>query len=147
MTCIAWDGKTLAADKRADIGGAHNTTTKIYRVGEALVGFSGDAAIGRAMLDWYRAGADPLKFPDCQKDRDKCCSFLVIKNGRVSKYEHTAFPFDIENEQTAMGSGRDYARAAMYLGKTATEAVAVASLFDPGCGNGIDTLTFTKDDQ
>lgn len=42
----------------------------------------------------------------------------------------------------AIGTGRDYARAAMHLGRNAVEAVQVAILFDENCGNGVDTLTF-----
>jgi ATP-dependent protease HslVU (ClpYQ) peptidase subunit len=41
----------------------------------------------------------------------------------------------------AIGSGRNYAMAAMYLGKTAAEAVAVAAALDSSVGCGITTLT------
>lgn len=40
----------------------------------------------------------------------------------------------------SIGSGADYARAAMALGKTAAEAVAVAARFDLYTGFGVDTL-------
>lgn len=141
MTVIAWDGKTLAADKRADMGGHHNTTTKIHRVNDTLVAFCGTAAIGREMVEWVKRGADPGTFPAAQRDPDKCCGLLVIHaDGALRKYEETPYPILFEQRQFAMGSGRDYARAAMHLGKTAAEAVAVACEFDPGCGNGVDTL-------
>lgn len=39
-----------------------------------------------------------------------------------------------------MGSGRDFAIAAMHCGKTAREAVEIASLYENGCGNGVDVL-------
>jgi hypothetical protein len=140
MTVIAWDGKTLAADKRADVGGMTYTTTKLFRVRDAIVGVAGNAALSRAMVEWLIAGADPSRFPDGQKIRDDACGLLVIQGWRVFKYEYTPHPFEIEDRQVAMGSGRDYALCAMRLGKTAAEAVALACEFDPGCGNGIDTL-------
>ena len=36
MTTIAWDGMTLAADKRATAGSLTRTVTKLYRVRGAL---------------------------------------------------------------------------------------------------------------
>ena len=56
------------------------------------------------------------------------------------RYEQTPNPFVVEDKQWAIGSGRDYAIAAMHLGRTAAEAVAVACLFDVSCGMGIDTM-------
>jgi ATP-dependent protease HslVU (ClpYQ) peptidase subunit len=66
---------------------------------------------------------------------------VVNRDGSVMRYEG-AWPIPIEDRQFAMGSGRDYARAAMHLGCSAAEAVAVACEFDENCGNGIDTLVF-----
>jgi ATP-dependent protease HslVU (ClpYQ) peptidase subunit len=52
-------------------------------------------------------------------------------------------PWLILSPQTAIGTGRDYALAAMHCGSTAAEAVAIAALFDPGTGGGVDTVTLT----
>jgi ATP-dependent protease HslVU (ClpYQ) peptidase subunit len=40
----------------------------------------------------------------------------------------------------ALGSGRDFALAAMYLGKNAREAVEIAMEFDLETGKGVDCL-------
>ncbi len=142
MTCIAWDGKTLAADKRACFGGTINTVTKIRRIGQVLVGGSGETSFIGAMFDWIEKGRVHKDFPDSQRDKDDWQPVIVIEaDGTPSIYERTPFPVRNENTFLAIGSGRDYARAAMHLGKTAREAVEVAIALDIGCGNGIDTLS------
>ena len=145
MTCIAWDGKTLAADKRGSAGSVAVTVTKIHRLTNGnLVGVSGDLVVGMAMLAWLQAGANAADLPEKQKNRDNYCGVLEIrKDGTAWKYEDTAFPFQLEDSFCAIGSGRDFAVAAMHLGKSALEAVKIACLYDPACGNGFTELELT----
>lgn len=137
MTVIAWDGKTLAADKRATFEGFGATTTKIRRLASGtLLATTGHAGIGRALTEWYEDGC-LSEYPDKESE----CTLLVItSDGHLAMYEKSRSPIILENKFIAMGSGRDYALAAMHLGKNAAEAVAVACIFDIACGNGIDTL-------
>lgn len=139
MTVVAWDGRTLAADKRACNGTLVRTTTKIFRANGALCAFSGNAAGGVELLEWFRAGADPTKYPESQRG-DNGAYLLVIAADGVRMYEGGPHPVRFEDQHFAIGCGRDFAMAAMHLGKTAAEAVAVACALDSGCGNGIDTL-------
>lgn len=141
MTVIAWDGKTLAADKRCTYGSLIRTETKIFRVGGVLCGGSGETSFVNGMIEWVRGGRDLQKFPEHQKSKDDWCSFLVIEaDGTPSVYERTPYPIRYEDKFLAIGSGRDFAMAAMHLGKTAKEAVEIASVLDNTCGNGIDAL-------
>lgn len=147
MTVIAWDGKTMAADKRTNWGGLGSITVKIHRVYRAqsddyvLAGCAGNTAQIAELLYWLSAGAKPETFPAAQRDLKECVSMLmVLPDGTLCQYENTAFPIPILDKQWAIGSGRDFALAAMHLGRTAAEAVGVACHFDSYCGNGIDTL-------
>ena len=141
MTCIVWDGYTLAADKRSTIGGLYRVTTKIHRVGSALVGYAGHGAQCSEMLAWARGGFRKAAFPESQRDTDASIVLLVIRPGGVIQaYEHTPHAIEYEDKQFAVGSGRDFALAAMRLGKNARDAVLLAAEFDPGTGNGVDTL-------
>lgn len=140
VTVIAWDGKTLAADKRACNNGLARTTTKIHRVGDVLVAFSGDAAQGREMLAWVTAGRQVADFPASQRDENKWATLIVVDEHGLSVYEQTPYPIPFEDGYFASGSGRDFALAAMHCGKTAAEAVEVACFFQVDCGNGIDVL-------
>lgn len=141
MTCIAWDGKTLAADKRACYGTMVNTVTKIHRVGDVLVGSAGDLAFALGMIEWVRGGREASQFPLSQATKEDWQPTLVIeKDGSISLYERSPHAIRYEQRCAAIGSGREFARAAMALGKTAREAVELACQLDSGCGNGIDVL-------
>ncbi len=155
MSVIAWDGKTLAADKRACRGTLIYTTTKIFHkeviwkndpkdIRKVLLGYCGDADGGQEMMAWFCAGADPDKFPPSQRTENGWAGLLVItKSGQIMKYERTPYSVPVDDDQFTVGSGRDLATMAMYLGKTSKEAVELACLFDSACGNGIDILTFS----
>lgn len=141
MTVIAWDGKTLAADRMGDASGLKRTTTKIRRFDGGLFGSSGAASRGAEMFAWIAAGADPDSVPAFQLVPDDYQTVMVVRNdGTVWLYGCSAYPFQMEDPFHAIGSGRDFAMAAMYLGHDARAAVAVASQFCSGCGMGIDTL-------
>lgn len=144
MTCIAWDGQELAADKRSCCGGLISTVTKIKRLGNVLAGGSGEFSFIGAMFQWIERGRNPAEFPTSQSDKDDWQCILVVEaDGTTSIYERTPFPIRYEQPHAAIGSGRDFARAAMLCGKSAREAVEVAMALDSGCGNGIDTLRLT----
>jgi 20S proteasome alpha/beta subunit len=140
MTVIAWDGKTLAADKRSTNMGLIHTVTKIFRVRGALVAIDGDFAQGLLMVEWIRNGCDPDTFPESQSDDDKWTNITVADKDGIHVYEQTPCPIHFEDKIYASGSGRDFALAAMHLGKTAAEACEVASIFHSGCGNGVDSF-------
>ena len=144
MSVIAWDGERLAADKRACLGTLIRTTTKIFRVGDALTGYAGDADGGEELLAWFKDGSDPAKFPPSQRDKDSWAGLLVIRRegSEILKYERTPYPIKFPPQQFAIGSGRDFALAAMRCGRDAVGAVDIACIFDTGCGNGVDVLSF-----
>lgn len=140
MTVIAWDGKTLAADKRAVTSGLARTVTKILRHQDKLLGASGTFDNGNQMVEWFKGGCDPEKFPRCQSDKDDYTILVVVDSNGLRIYEKGPYPLLMEDPFFAAGSGRDYAIAAMHLGCSASEAVSVACKFDTSCGNGIDEL-------
>jgi 20S proteasome alpha/beta subunit len=140
MTIVAWDGKTLAADKRA-VSDTYkgSTTTKIFRFADGICGIAGHMEVGMHLKEWLQDGGIPDDFPELDT---KETEFLVIYNsGRVAYYESTAVPLWMEERFHAIGSGKYYALASMHLGKSAKQAVEVACALDAYCGNGIDTLT------
>lgn len=140
MTVIAWDGKALAADKMACACGYGYTVTKIHRLRDgSIAAFSGDGDSAMALLAWLEAARNPATYPDAQKDNDTC-ALVIEAGGAVWCYGKTPYPQRIEDKFYAMGHGRDFALAAMHLGKSAKEAVEVACALDAYCGNGIDVL-------
>lgn len=140
MTVIAWDGRTLAADKRAtDGGGIARTVTKIQRHAECLIAITGCWDTGAEMREWFKAGADPDRFP--AKARDDRSTLIVIDASGIRTWAIGPYPLLIEASRCSWGSGRDYAEATMFLGHDAVKAVEVACHFQTDCGNGIDALS------
>ena len=145
MTIIAWDGKTLAADRAATNCGYQRSVTKIFRVPGGIVGFAGDESRVMAFLEWFKTGCDPVKFPEFQKGEDAVGCLFVRDDGVNLAYHRTPYPAIHTDKFDAIGSGRDYALASMYLGHSAQRAVEVACALDNGCGNGIDTLSLHEE--
>lgn len=144
MTVIAWDGKTLAADKRSSDDSSHRTVTKIRRTADgSLIGTCGPASACREMEEWFEAGANPDTLPLGQRVCETAAWLLAITPAREIRYwQLGAHPMLVEDEKIAIGSGLTYALAAMHLGCNARVAVQVAIDLCPSCGNGIDALEF-----
>lgn len=143
MTVIAWDGKTLAADKLANSNGLIYRVTKIKKIRGHLVGASGDFSPIQAMFKWFEDGADVKEMPKCQDDKDRWTALLVINpKGKIFRYEQDGYPWEIEEKRHAVGCGRDFALAVMEMGGDAIKAVKIASKLDANCGLGVDTLRF-----
>ena len=142
MTVIAWDGKTLAADKQSTCAGYGTTVTKIHRTEAGIVGFAGSASHARALIAWFNSGAALDRWPASRETSNWADSLLIMPNGEVREYAGSGGGHYelVEDAFTAMGGGRDYALAAMYLGHSAEKAVQVACELDITCGKGIDTL-------
>lgn len=142
MTCIAFDGRTLAADKASSSSGYRRTVTKLFQLPDGgAVAFTGDGDHALALLEWFKDGRKAADWPAAQKDGNGATAFYVDPAATLWLYDKTPHPQMCEDRFDAGGSGRDYALAAMHLGKTAREAVEVAIQFDANCGNGVDSWT------
>jgi ATP-dependent protease HslVU (ClpYQ) peptidase subunit len=143
MTVIAFDGKTLAADKRSISSGMISTVTKVRRIGDLLCAGCGEMPVILAMFEWIANGRVASDLPADQRSKDDWSTVVVIDGGKILKYDRGAHPVHIENAFFAAGSGREFALAAMHCGKSAREAVEIASIYENGCGNGVDELHLT----
>lgn len=145
MTTIAWDGKTLAGDRLAVWAGLEMRCRKVYRVVApnrrvALVGYTGSVAFVNAHLHWLYSGERPtFSGPDLK------WSVLMLAEGGGMWIRHDNVDYwdQITGRRTfAVGSGADFALAAMELGKDAVAAVRVAAKLDHGTGGGVDVVRF-----
>lgn len=145
MTVIAWDGRTLAADKQSTVHGYAERVTKIHRVPGGLLGLCGAAYHAVQLLDWFREGRPAGQWPAPRDPDDNADAIFVTDSAQVFSYSgRSSTPMQIESQFTATGCGRDYALAAMYLGHDARKAVEVACALDIHCGQGIDTLQLAE---
>jgi hypothetical protein len=140
MSVIAWDGFELAADKMCTQSGLTRTVTKIYRINDFLVGSCGDLDEVNRFFQWVKDGEKSKDFPlakDCPEWSD---GLIIRRDGTMHTYARSYLPVHIEDKLFAMGSGSDFAVAAMACGKNSREAVEIACKFNAHCGNGVDTL-------
>lgn len=144
MSVVAWDGRTIAADKQMESGGKTATATKIRRIstGEVLA-WTGSMEAGLTLARWYADGADVGKWPECQKDKDQWTRLIVASKSGVKFYEMLPAPIDVEDPFCAWGSGQDFATGAMAAGASARQAVLITSEFSTGCGRGVDVFQLT----
>lgn len=150
MTVIAWDGKTLAADRMATLGDMQYRVKKLftrYVDGETVAfAVSGYFAEGMAMIDWYYKGATG-EFPKCADDR-KTYLYVARKGKKLEMYENTPVGIEYDEPFCAFGVGREIAMGAMEgmkragMQPNAILAVEIANERCVSCGFGYDSHTF-----
>ncbi len=133
MTTVAWDGKTLAADSQVTFGNLVGSCTKVVKLSDGrLLASTGMAEDHYQVKHWLDTGGlratrneDPK-----QPMLDKDYSGILIDADGAWVIQANLIRWPVPRKQWAIGSGRDFAVAAMHLGKTAAEAVAIACEFD-----------------
>jgi hypothetical protein len=145
MTTIAWDGKTLAADRQLTTSGVRYATTKAHRLKDgslfASCGTLENNAIVRRWLD------DGGPVPTLGGEDDAFDGVLIKPDGTPWMLNKKLVPIAIESPRFATGSGRDFALMAMRLGKTAREAVEAASELCIWTGMGVTELSLQPAEQ
>lgn len=146
MTTIAYANGIMAGDKQANIGdnGKHGRVTKVFKINGCLIGFSGHSDVAMALLRWFSGGCKDEDWPELQYENRDCAMLVVEESGVVKMYERYPIPIVMEHKFHAIGSGRDFAMAAMHLGHDPIKAVEVACELDAYTGGGIDVV-FLKD--
>lgn len=146
MTVIAWDGKTLAADRQCTSAGLVSSVTKVFQLSGGVydrhyVGVCGNMARAMELVNWLETfNGDPVSLPDFQRDDDLCVLMLVISpEGQCFEYGASPYPHEIASFH-AIGDGCDFAMAAMHCGETAEEAVRIACVYSSTCGRGVDSF-------
>ena len=137
MTVIAWDGKVLAADKRATIDNVILSVTKIFRFEDCLYGFCGNLVQSEKLFEWIKSGSgDKLANDDC----NEVVCLKVNPDKTLEIYQGSSQTFRIHDKRHAIGSGASFAVMAMKCGKGAAKAVEATFEYDCSCGGGVDTL-------
>lgn len=146
MTTIAFDGETLAADRK--MGDRYNVQ-KIFKVPGGYAAGCGDYDFIIEIVNWLAEGSDRDNIPALpEKDNDGDAKAEVIVISNLGKVTWLTWPFlrpvPISEKKVAYGSGGDIALGAMAAGATARQAVAIACRFDPNTGQGIDAVQVVK---
>jgi ATP-dependent protease HslVU (ClpYQ) peptidase subunit len=139
MSTVAWDGKTLAADRQATWGNTPVLTKKIARVKYKthwyLVGWAGNEADGLRFVAHFTQKGLTQRPPLADKT-------TIIVVSRVGVWVETEADVSnvMEEGKWALGSGGDFALGAMHAGATAEQAIEIASRLDVYTGMGVDAI-------
>lgn len=142
MTTIAWDGITLAADRK--MGDRYNVQ-KIFKVPQGWAAGCGDYDLVIEVVQWLCDGADRNNLPNLpDKYREAVAPADIIVITPKGKVNWLTWPYmrfqPVTEKKVAFGSGSDFAMGAMAAGATAREAVAIACRYDSNTGQGIDAV-------
>jgi hypothetical protein len=133
LSTIAYDGKTLAAD-RLCVASYKTKARKLWKLSKGrLFGGAGITEQVLAVRAWLEDGGDK---PDGLTDFNG----ILIESGVAYRLEEKLIRDRILERCHAVGSGSPFAITAMHLGKSAREAVLIAARFDPRTGGGVDVL-------
>lgn len=145
MTVIAFDGKTLAADRQSTSGDCMAyTVRKIARTPDGcLIAACGDAAHAGQLMRWAMGGFSG-PFPAAPSREAYADLWCVQPDGAIRKYENSPEPSHYLDTMFVAGCGREAAMGAMVMGADARRAVEVACEVNIHCGMGIDTLSLEE---
>lgn len=122
----------MACDSKCNGGGTWYPITKVFRVGDELIGMAGSVKEARSWLKWYQGGK---KGP-----RPKTEDFVALSLRADGLYELCADGLELKVERGyhGIGSGGGYALAAFMGGnKDARECVLIACDIDTGSGGDV----------
>lgn len=135
MTTIFADVKSglMVCDSKCTSGGIWYPITKVFRIGDELMGFAGDVKDWKSYQKWCESGK---KGP-----RPKAESFTAISLSKRGVFEHCSngLVLEVERGFLGIGSGGDMATAAFMAGAEPHRAVEIACAIDMGSGGEVIT--------
>jgi hypothetical protein len=138
MTTIAARFSTLeiAADSMVSGEDSFYLVEKLRRGKESIYGGCGD---WDKLLKFYQAIEAGSEI-----DSDIDVTILELRHDGLWVYESCIIPAKIKNDFWAIGTGANYAIAAMRLGKSPAEAIAISCEFDTATNPPIDAWKLEK---
>lgn len=150
MTTIVTDGRIIAADSLATAGNTKVMYAKDKimvggsdRGGPAVFAVSGHAAMLPPLARWVERGM--LDEPPKATGENSEWNLLIIDRGGARRIESgVPHPFEVSFPH-AMGSGRDFALAAMDAGASPERAVEIAISRDVWSGGEIQVVDICRE--
>lgn len=140
MTCVATDGRLLAADSRSTRDGLiiSDQTRKLWRGPDgAAWGFAGDGGAIALARDWVGKGEKPDLIP-ALRGQD-FCGLCLRPDGKLYLIDGLFSPIEI-GPPAAIGTGETAALAAMICGASPKRAVQIAAMLRTDVGGPIRTM-------
>lgn len=149
MTTIAWDGRTLAADRCSWSNGVRRQTRKVFKITrhtdgkEILIAFAGVQAWAVAVLHWLKDGGEKPRHKDFGVEPDLQCAIVIERGGRISMMTNQLTYLPVRERKYAFGGGQECAWGALEAGANAKQAVRIAMKRTDYAGFGVDSVSFT----
>ncbi|MEJ7831308.1 MAG: hypothetical protein WKF79_00195 [Nocardioides sp.] len=144
MTCIATDGKTMAADgllMRDDLIVTTARRKLFHAKDGSVVGCAGDGAAIALAREWFKSG-EPKDTIPVLRGQD-FAALILRRDGRVELLDGLFTTYDCEAPAT-LGSGDAFALGALHAGATPRRAVEIACLTCATVGGTVRTMKPTK---
>lgn len=151
MTCIATDGRTIAADGRACVGSLITTDDRVKLTrgtDGAVIGVAGEATAGVLVRQWFEKGADLGRVPAIKPPDDgEGTPFegLILRPDGSVDYLDWNFAPVARSLPAAIGSGAEVAIGLMLAGKTPAEAVELVTTRVCSVGGTVRVATRGQD--
>lgn len=147
MTTIAFDGRTLAADRGSWSGGFHQHVKKVHRVTAPdgrrfLVALMGEGAFAVRVLRWMRGEIDHPG--QCLKDNeDRDCAVVIDEQRRVWRLSASRLEYvQYQGNLHSAGAGQEFAMGALMAGADAVKAVKITMQVSDYAARGVDWVRF-----
>ena len=134
MTTIAvsLDTMEMAADSRcSDDDGSYN----VQKIREGKDSYFAGAGDWEKLLKFYDSLENHKKGQELDSDVD--VEVIELREDGIWVYEGILIPAKLKNRFFAVGTGANYAIAAMHMGATPLQAVEIAAIYDPATGGPI----------
>ena len=140
MTTVAARNNVMAGDSRVTEGDScERSTPKVRRIGEWVVGMSGNYFDMQRVWNWLEGGRKGRMPPT------KRVTILAGRNGALWYWEAVngeLVSVPVAEPYAAIGNGREVALGAMYAGAGAVKAVRAAIKHDAGSGGAVVSLRY-----
>ena len=141
MTTIAASvtHKQIAADSKCSTDRVHFQIGKLKELSDgSIFGAAGDQGLILKLYKFLYEGGEQL---EAEAELD----VLQLTHSGLCLFDtRTAQFYQIRSKFYAIGSGAEFALAAMSLGATPLQAIECAAKFDPDTGHPIDVMTLKR---
>lgn len=133
MTTCTWDGKRISADTRSITGAVIDQAPcqKIFQKKGIYCAIAGDVATALIVMEYLLKDKRKAERPEL--DAEDIFQIMLVSKDRCEYYSCSLDPSPMA-APCAIGSGGDYALAAMLCGKSGPQSIQVAAKMDPYTG-------------
>lgn len=143
MTTVVATRTALYSDSKCSEGNVSFKTTKLFQVGDSLLGVAGTLTAALKFIKWFKK--QDHDEPPILKDADgDDFDVLEVSPKGIFMWDNDLTPIEVLDPFYAIGSGRLAALAALHLGSSPEHAVETACLVDSYSAGPVQTLTLSN---